>query len=543
MREQLENAGFQATLEQFNHDVPFAKHVELEILNGPRRKPLKLSLLEAALPGDPDGSRPDAGVPFNAWSGSGNVYANVVDAGHGRDADYASLVARHIDIRNRIALVRYGPDFRGIQAKRAQDHGARGVIFFNDPNDGEGSLNGPPYPDGPYRPNVAIQRGSLSEGQIRIPTLPISAVNARVLLNDMRDGITVRPVHLQVMMAVKRNASMWNTVGVLPGTDPTHMVVLGGHRDAWVYGVTDNGSGVSILLDVARALGFLYKSGWRPHYSIVIAGFDAEEIGELGSQAYVAAHRGQLESGCLLYINEDEATTGQTFGAMAAAAVQDEIPSIVQLVRDPAQNSSASLFYRWQRQKNGVRVRGPGGGSDFESFLYDVGVPVMSYGFGGVFGVYHSAYDDLHYATTQADPGFANHRAVARLAALTALRFASGQAGYRFSPYIAPMNEALSMLSQQTNAGDLTPVRRSIERFASAAGRIDGRGGDAGREMEIDRRLNKLFYGRVGYRAQPFPDLSAALASRNNAAISAAAGRTAHQLDDISSGLSAATRR
>ncbi len=71
-----------------------------------------------------------------------------------------------------------------------------------------------------------------------------------------------------------------------PGTNPKQSVVLGGHRDAWVYGVSDDGSGIATLLEVARGLGKLHRNGWTPKRTIVIAGWDAEEIGELGSAAY-----------------------------------------------------------------------------------------------------------------------------------------------------------------------------------------------------------------------------------------------------------------
>lgn len=541
MRDALAAAGFRASLETFSHDVPFAKHVSLELLTG--RKPLKFSLLESPIASDPDGSRPDAGVPFNAWSGSGTVGANVVDAGYGQESDYAALARRHIDPRTRILLIRYGKEFRGALALRAQRHGARAVLFFNDPAGPGGSLRGPAYPEGPYRPNGSVQRGALLEGRITIPTLPISAKNAALLLADMHNGITQHPALLSVQMLIKHNAPLWNTVGVLAGKDPTHMVVLGAHRDAWVYGVTDNGSGISIVLDVARALGYLYKSGWRPQYSIEIVGFDGEEIGELGSQAFVQMHRAQLQSGCLAYINEDEATTGQHFDAMATASIESAIVPVTEMVRDPAQGENATLFYRWQHQPGGVRIAGSGGGSDFEPFLYDLGVPVMSYSFDGIFGVYHSAFDDLHYAVTQADPQFANHRAVARLAALTALRFATGAIGYRFTPYVVRMNGALDEIAK-TNAErtDVDPVRRAIRDFAFAAAAIDAHGGDANREIQIDHRLNLLFYGRNGYAPVAFPDLHSALTSHDRAAISAAAGRTAHEIDQIAGALRGATR-
>ena len=543
MQDVLTGAGFNATLEAFPHDVPFARALALEQYAGSKQW-LKFKLDETPIPADPDGTRSDAGPPFNAWSGSGTVVANVVDAGHGMPDDYAALAARHVDVRTRIVLVRYGREFRGLLAKRAQDRGARGVIFFSDPHDRDGSLRGPAYPDGPYRPLGAVQRGALEEGKITIPTLPVTVTNADRIIGDIRDGITHSPFRLSVTMLVKHNATLWNTVGVLPGKDPTHEIVLGAHRDAWVYGVTDNGSGISILLDVARALGALYKSGWRPQYSIVIAGFDGEEIGEVGSQAYVRAHIGALESGCLAYINEDEATTGDFFGVTAAAALEQLVVPVTKNVSAPSTSEKVPLYVRWEQQRGGATVRGPGGGSDFESFLYDAGIPIMEYGFGGIFGVYHSGFDDLRYAMTEADPNFIHHRTVAQLVALTTMRLANGSVGYAFEPYAARMQTALGEIAgAQDHATDLTPVRTAIARFAIAASSIDRRGGDGNAEIVIVHRLNRLFYGRNGYAAVAFPDLSAAIAAGNGAAISAAAGRTAHSLDEIAHALANATRR
>lgn len=545
MRDVLAGAGFNATLETFYHDVPFARELLLSEMSGTPKKPKwrNFVLDETPIASDPDGTRSDAGPPFNAWSGSGDVMANVVDAGHGMPEDYQALASRHVDVRTRIVLVRYGKEFRGLLAKRAQDRGAKGVIFFSDPADRGGSLRGPAYPDGPYRPNGSVQRGALEAGEMTIPTLPVTATNAETILSDMRNGMTQSIYRLRVQMLVKHNAQLWNTVGVLPGKDPTHEIVLGAHRDAWVYGVTDNGSGVSILLDVARGLGALYNSGWRPQYSIVIAGFDGEEIGEVGSQAYVRAHFGALTSGCLAYINEDEATTGEIFSATSAAALEQMIVPITQTVSDPSQNANLPLYYRWRKQPSGVTVSGPGGGSDFESFLYDAGIPVVEYGFGGVFGVYHSGFDDLRYAMTQADPDFTNHRTVARLVALTTMRLASGRVGYTFTPYVSRMRTALASLASSGRAADLSPIRTSIDRFARSAEAIDRRGGDGNAEIGIVHRLNHLFYGRNGYAAVAFPDVSAALASGNNASVSAAAGRVAHQLDEISTALTDATHR
>jgi len=439
-------------------------------------------------------------------------------------------------------LIRYGREFRGTLAKRAQDHGAAGVIFFSDPADPDGSLHGPAYPDGPYRPLGSVQRGALIEGAITIPTLPVNALVAQRVLATIANGISNTPFRLSVEMDVKHNARLWNTVGVLPGIDPTHSVVIGAHRDAWVYGVTDNGSGTSVILTAARALGYLYRSGWRPQYSIVVVGFDGEEIGEVGSKAYVRMHQGQLESGCIAYINEDEVTTGQTFGASAAAALRDAIEPATEMVPDPA-TPTQTLYQRWKAQPQGIHVRAPGGGSDFESFLYELGIPILQVGFHGVFGTYHSGFDDLDYAMTQADPGFVNHRALAQMVALLTMRLAGGIMPYRLVPYASVLRAGVAGLAGTHYRHDIAPVLRAVDRFAYRAALADHRGIDGNIEIGLVHRLDKLAYGVNGYAAVPVPILSDAIASGNEAAISAAVGRTVHELDDVTSAIAAATPR
>jgi N-acetylated-alpha-linked acidic dipeptidase len=535
MRDQLAADGFNASLEAFKHDVPFYEKIWLQLGTG--KKPLGFDLDEVPIASDPDGTRKDAGPPFNAWSGNGKLLANIIDAGHGTASDYAALAAHGIDVRTRILLIRYGREFRGNLALSAQTRGAAGVIFFSDPADRSGSLRGPAYPDGPYRPNGSVERGALIEGKIAIPTVPVSYVVAQQLLAHIRNGISDQPARLYVETKMRHNAQLWNTVGILPGKDPTHMLVIGAHRDAWVYGVTDNGAGISILLETARALGYLYRSGWRPQFTIAIVGFDGEEIGEVGSREYVRMHRAALESGCIAYINQDESATGSVFGASAAAALENVFGPATQIVRDPT--LPQSLNASWQTQQGGVAVGGPGGGSDFEPFLYEAGIPTMDYAFYGPFGVYHSGFDDLKFATEQADPGMVHHRTLAQLTTLLAMRLTSGTVPYSLSPYALRMRGALASMASH---GDLSPVGAAIGRFASRAAYADTHGIDGNAEIAIIHRLNKLFYGRNGYAAVAFPDISAAIADGNQAAISAAVGRTTHALDDITAAIASAVR-
>ncbi len=536
MRDELSQDGFDAAIESFQSDVPMLRKAQLSLLTKPR---IDFDLRETPIPEDPDGTRKGTGIPFNAWSGSGTASAPVIDAGHGLEADYRALGARGIDVRTRIVLIRYGRQFRGLLARRAQGYGASGVLFFSDPADRDGSLHGPAFPKGPYRPLGAVQRGSVGTPRLTIPTLPITTTNAQRLIGAMRNGITDVPARLHVDETIQHEP-LWNTVGVLTGNDPTHMVVVGAHRDAWVYGVTDNGAGVTTVLEAARALGYLYRSGWRPQFSIVIVGFDGEEIGEAGSEAYVRMHEGALQNGCIAYINEDEDATGQLFGATAAAPLEHLIGPATQAIRDPREERR-TLYERWRAQRGGVQVEGPGGGSDFEAFLYDLGIPTIEVGFEGPFGVYHSGFDDLLYATTQADPGFVNHRALAQLVAVMTMRLASGTVPYQLSAYTARMRAALRDIAQG-NVNDVDPVERAIDRFSSRVAIAERRGIDGNREIRIAQRLNKFFYGRDGYAAVAFPDLSKALTSHNKAAISAAVGRAVHELDDISSEIANAQR-
>ncbi|MGZ3550688.1 MAG: M28 family peptidase [Vulcanimicrobiaceae bacterium] len=549
MGDRLRAFGFDVRIEPFTVDVFTPKLLSLELLTSPKTA---FDLHEASSQADSDASRPDAGVPFNSGSGSGDVTARVVYAGRGLEDDYATLSNAGVTVHGKIVLVRYGAQFRGILAHRAQDHGAAGVIFYSDPAD-DGFGKGAVYPKGPYRPLGSVQRGSVGVPPLTIPSLPITAANAKILLASMRGtaapaawkgaldapyvlGASAVPVHLQVEMNVKPT-TLWNTVGTLPGKDPSQSVVMGGHRDAWVYGVTDNGSGISTLLEVARGLGSLHEKGWRPERSIVIAGFDAEEIGELGSEAYAKTHASAIGTGCVAYINADEVTSGQRFGSSAAAALTDAVTGAVKSVPDPA-GKAPTLYARWQQEKGGAVVRPPAGGSDFETFIYDYGVPIVDVGFGGPLGAYHSAYDDFDYASKIADPGFVNHRAVAQVIGELAMQLADSPAiPYRFGGYAPAFEQGLAKLVARAKvagvAFDGRPLQSAIAHFASVANAFDAHPNPAhnANALRAVRELNRTLYGRNGYASVTLPAVAAALDAADAARLSAAVKVTAAALD------------
>src|SRR5439155_13528935 len=114
-----------------------------------------------------------------------------------------------------IVIARYGQNYRGVKVQLAQQYGAAGVILYSDPAD-DGWQRGRAYPDGPWRPDTGVQRGSISvisqfPGDVttpgvasapdlpdskrirpedsaaapKIPTTPISATDARPILEHL----------------------------------------------------------------------------------------------------------------------------------------------------------------------------------------------------------------------------------------------------------------------------------------------------------------------------------------------------------------------
>ncbi len=536
MRDKLREFGMDAHLETFRTVVYTPRTLQLQLLSDPATT---FDLHEQPIPSDPDGSRADAGVPFNAGSGDGDVRAPLVYASRGLDADYAALSKAGVDVRGKIVLVRYGAEFRGNLAKRAQDRGAAGVIFYSDPQD-DGFARGPVYPNGPYRPAGSVQRGTIAfnDARLRIPTLPVTSITAQRLLQDMRGkpapakwsgalpvaypmGQTRSSVHLQVVMNATP-ATLWNTVGEIRGTNPQQTVILGAHRDAWVYGVSDDGSGIASLLETARGLGALHKQGWTPLRTIRIIGFDAEELGELGSRAYVSAHLAELRDGCVGYVNVDEAASGPRFGAGGAAAL---IPLLTQAAKEI---DGVTL----------LRARPPGGGSDFEAFIYSAGAPIVNIGYEGPLGVYHSSFDDYGYMSRIADPGFVHHRAIARTAGIMAMRLADSAAiPYSFQAYGDILDDGLKSLSLQAKSAgmalDLHGLQDAVNAFEQAASSFDAVTAPSknARALQAVRILDGIAYSSNGYAAIAFPQVSGAISSGSAQSANTAAAGTAASLN------------
>jgi aminopeptidase S len=99
-------------------------------------------------------------------------------------------------------------------------------------------------------------------------------------------------------------ATGYNVIADLPGTDPNKIVQLGAHLDSVTAGpgINDDGSGTAALLSVAQA----YKAaGLHPTQTVRFSWWGAEELGMLGSKAYVNGLAAADKAKITAYLNFD----------------------------------------------------------------------------------------------------------------------------------------------------------------------------------------------------------------------------------------------
>ena len=567
-RDLLRDYGFDARIESFTAHIDTPRKLVLELyadsrLYRPREtvfigphgtRPTDFELREVGDAADPATLDPAVGLPFNAGAANGDMTGPLLYANRGLPADFATLRAAGVDVRGSIALIRYGAAFRGQLVHDAQEAGAIAVVLYDDPAD-DGAARGPTYPNGPWRPAASVQRGSLGAG-IRIPVLPVSANTARTMLRGLHGPVgpagwagaleapypvAKGPAYARVAVILNHETrTLWNTIGVLQGAQSSESVVLGAHRDAWVAGVGDNGAGTTSLLETARGLGYLAKSGRRPARTIVIALWDGEEVGLLGSSAFARAHERELRAGCIAYLNADEDVTGTAFGATSVGALGPSLIETTRTVDDPARERT-SVHERWSTQQRGVVLHPPGGGSDHESFLYRFGTPVAEMGFYGPFGPYHSSYDTALYAERQSDPYFVFHRANAQLYGILALRLANADViPYDFSAYVPALEVGVAELQARAHADgrtiDLLVLQHAIDQFRRVALHADDAialGGGPGDSLTLDaaQTIDGVAYGVSGYASVAYPAISTAYASGSPGALTDAIAATAAAID------------
>jgi N-acetylated-alpha-linked acidic dipeptidase len=365
-------------------------------------------------------------------------------------------------------------------------------------------------------------------------------------------------VHLRVQNDDKIRP-IWTVIGRLTGTEsPDQLVIVGNHRDAWVYGGVDPSSGTASLMELARSLGTMAKQGARPKRTIVFANWDAEEFSLISSTEWGEQHARELGDHAVAYLNVDSAAAGPDFKAMAVPALNRLVTQAAREVLGLKESDAAIVDNRL------------GSGSDYTVFLNFLGVPIADLSFTGPYGVYHSVYDNHLWMRKFGDPGFIHHAAMTRAWGVMALRLANADVvplDYRATA--ACVREFVEDAIDAADPGQkeaLRPLIGAADRFAVAAAAAGGRieallssdAPDRRAAAQLDETLMKterafldaaglpgrpwyrhlLFAPKPTYAAEVLPGVTEALAARDRKQLAAqvshlvsALGRAAALLD------------
>jgi N-acetylated-alpha-linked acidic dipeptidase len=513
MRDQLAAAGWDAKLVTYVVPIAWPTQQRLEIVAPVTRE---VDLYEPAVAGDPYSQDHAAiGKPYTGYSPDGEVTGQLIYAGHGTEADLAKLTKMHVDLKGAIILVQQGDGSSATKAKRAAQLGVRAVLNYPEPGYDPyfpQFHSGKTYPDGPARPLGAALRGSLDiEGSVPDPTaigipvpgakhkpmsalkvdspLPVMTVTALVAQQLSRylggplapaawktkiaPGIHIGGVERVHFVLANRRffGPIWNVIATMKGAvEPEQTIIVGGHRDAWTYGALDPGSGSVAMLQMAKAFGTLRKSGWQPYRTIVIASWDGEELNEFGSGIWVDQYREQLLHRCWAYVNTDEVATGPTYTPGAT----DDLVGLLQSVANVAVAPNGSTLAAYWAKQDPKRLVPPNGtGSDHESFEYHLNIPSLGITYAGVFGTWHSAYDDIA-SLRVFDPGMRFADAAASLYDVLTLRLADAiYPDIRYSADALAMQRRLNAFANgRDHEARRTQVVRTLQPYVAEFSRL-----------------------------------------------------------------------
>ena len=446
---------------------------EERIAGDDRSHALPGHLRETPLAGDPDSKNPAISGAWLGMSISGEVTAPVVYAHSGNPEDYDLLRKNGISVKGKIVLVRYSNpySYRGFKAltaaarRRGRAFSSTAIPPKTDTKKAKSIPTAPGVPSitssaapspttswfpairsrpaGPRFPARSAFRLKKPSPRRRLwrcrfpgttPSRCSKIWTAPLAPEDWQGGLAIQyhlggervKVHLKIEM--DNGAQPYYVVeGRIRGAElPDEWVVLGNHRDAWVFGGVDPTSGTASMMELTRALGKLAKEGMRPRRTLVVCSWDGEEVGLTGSTEWGEQFADELRTKAVAYINVDDATSGPNFHGQAVASLAPMLVETTRTLQDP---SGKSLYEAWKatvaREKAEGKQSGQmndsgvnddnladtriGSGSDHTVFLNFVGMPVIGLQFDGDYGVYHSAYDDFYWMNHFGDPGYKYH--------------------------------------------------------------------------------------------------------------------------------------
>jgi N-acetylated-alpha-linked acidic dipeptidase len=484
IQQKFREYGFEVHMDVYQVLFPEPKVRILEMISP---KTYHAILEEPALKEDASSGQAGQLPTYNAWSADGDVTAGLVYVNYGLHADYEELAKLGIDVKGKIVIARYGQSWRGIKPKIALEHGAIGCIIYSDPKD-DGYYQGEVYPNGPFKNEYGVQRGSVMDmvvypgdpltpgigatkdakrytshedapNLLKIPVLPISYHDAKPLLEALTGPVApenwrgalpityhIGPgkttVHLKLQFDWKM-VPCYDVIAMIKGAEfPDEWVIRGNHHDAWVNGAQDPISGQAAMLEEAKAVGIMVKSGWKPKRTIVYCAWDGEEPALVGSTEWVEDHADLLQQNTVVYINSDENGRGflEAGGSHALEGLVDEVAKNVidpqtgvsvyeRLKAHQIATAANPLLAKKIMDKTSLSLEALGTGSDFSPFLQHLGIPSLNFGFSGEdpSGDYHSIYDSYDNFIRFIDPGFYYCATLSKIAGNVSLRMLNAE--------------------------------------------------------------------------------------------------------------------
>ncbi|XP_055981096.1 N-acetylated-alpha-linked acidic dipeptidase 2 isoform X2 [Sorex fumeus] len=440
----------------------------------------KTSYLE--LPPDGYENVTNIAPPYNAFSAQGMPEGDLIYVNYARTEDFFKLERElSINCTGKIVIARYGKIFRGNKVKNAMLAGATGIILFSDPAD-YSAPEVQPYPKGWNLPGSAAQRGNVLNlngagdpltpgypakeytfrldveegvGIPQIPVHPIGYNDAEILLRHMggspppdeswKGGLNVaynigpgftghgllRKVRMNVHNTNKITR-IYNVIGMIRGSvEPDRYVILGGHRDSWVFGAIDPTSGTAALHEIVQSFGKLLKGGWRPRRTIIFASWDAEEFGLLGSTEWAEENAKILQERSIAYINSDSSIEGNyTLRVDCTPLLYQLVYQLTKEIASPDDGfENKSLYESWLEKdpslenENLPRINKLGSGSDFEAYFQRLGIASGRARYTknrkadkySSYPVYHTVYETFELVENFYDPTFKKQLSVAQL--------------------------------------------------------------------------------------------------------------------------------
>ncbi|XP_044128512.1 putative N-acetylated-alpha-linked acidic dipeptidase isoform X1 [Bufo gargarizans] len=502
--------------------------------------------------------------PFNAYSPSGVIVGDPVYVNYGKVEDFYYLTRDlSMNLTGTVAIARYGHIFRGDKVNNAERFGCAGMILYSDPADYVvGSLD-QVYPVDWWLPGTGAQRGTLfinngdprtpfypstnsafflDEKDIKLPKIPVTPIgyNDAVKYLSKLSGMEVptkwkgnlnityrvgpgfaSPYEKsKIKLYVKTHnveKTIRNVFGFIEGQyEPDRYVLVGNHRDAWVFGAIDPSSGTATMMELSRALSKLIQTGWRPRRSILFCSWGAEEYGLIGSTESVEELGKILGHRAVAYLNVDLALAGNsTLYALATPILHKLLFAAAKKVENPnpdeVRAGRRSVYDTWL--KNGPSSHDPnlpyvgnlGSGSDYSPFLQLLGVSAVDVRYNydqkyflSSYPMYHSVYETVDLVSRLMDQGFYYHQAVARLWGEMALRLADDVILHFDCVHYA---ETLQIIVNDVQSSygpkllehniTLTSIKEAVGEFLQAAKALQSRAETVNRENPLEvRKIN-----------------------------------------------------